>query len=117
MFYQYGHLLLVGNNKQTQNHLQYEMGYTSKEFKKTLQGLFITQTSYSCEEFSHRHWQITVEDEPTLVDIKIEEAPPRIIALLTLPVLNVLFEFKESSEEQQADFIKTFFRYFHKGGG
>lgn len=116
MFCQYGHLLLVGNS-QAQNHFQYEMGYTPKEFNKTLQGLFITQTSYSCEAFSQQHWQITVEGEPTLVDIKIEEAPPRVIALLTLPVLNVWFEFKETSEEQQADFIKTFFRYFHKGGG
>ncbi|MCF6191074.1 MAG: hypothetical protein L3J51_11385 [Cocleimonas sp.] len=105
------------NNQLQRNHLQYEMGYTPKEFKKTLQGLFITQTSYACEELSHRYWQITVEGEPTLVDIKIEEAPPRIIALLTLPVLNVWFDFKESNEEQQADFIKTFFKYFHKGGG
>ena len=119
MFCQFGRLLPVDNNhnNQDQNYLKYEMGYTPKEFKKTLQGLFITQTSYSCEEFSHQHWQITVESESTLVDIKIEEAPPRIIALLTLPVLNVLFEFKESSEEQQTDFIKTFFKYFHKGGG
>ena len=91
MFCQYGHLLRVGNKDK--NHFNYEMGYTSKEFKKTLQGSFITQTSYSCEEFSHRHWKITVESESTLVDIKIEEAPPRVIALLTLPVLNVLFEF------------------------
>lgn len=115
MFCQYGHLLPVDNKNQ--NHLQYEMGYTPKEFKKTLKGLFVTQTSYSCEEFSHLHWKITVKGEPTVVEIKIEEAPPRIIALLKLPVLNVFFEFKESSEEQQADFIKTFFKYFHKGGG
>jgi hypothetical protein len=93
------------------------MGYTPKEFKKTLQGLFISQTPYSCEEFTQQNWQITVEDETTTVNIKITEAPPRIIALLTLPVLNVSFEFKESDEEKQADFMKTFFRFFHKGGG
>ncbi len=93
------------------------MGYTPKEFKKTLQGLFISQTSYSCKEFSVSHWEISVEDQPTIVDIKIEEAPPRIIALLTLPVLNVSFEIKESSQKQQTDFMKTFFRFFHKGGG
>jgi hypothetical protein len=93
------------------------MGYTPKEFKKTLQGLFITQTSYCCEEYTPHHWQITVEDESTTVDIKIEEAPPRIIALLTLPVLIVSFEFQKSDEEQQKFFMKTFFRYFHKGGG
>ncbi len=93
------------------------MGYTPKEFKKTLQGLFISQTPYSCKELSILHWEITVEDQPTIVDIEIEEAPPRIIALLTLPVLNVSFEIKESSQKQQTDFMKTFFRFFHKGGG
>jgi len=93
------------------------MGYTPKEFKKTLQGLFISQTSYSCEEYTLQYWQITVEDESTMVDIKIEEGPPRIIALLTLPVLNVSFEFQKSNEEQQKVFMKNFFRYFHKGGG
>lgn len=119
MCFQYGHLLLVDKNinKNMKNPLQYEMGYTPKEFKKTLQGLFISQTSYSCEEYSPTHWQITVKDESTIVDIKTAEAPPRIIALLTLPVLNVSFEFTQSNQEQQADFIKTFFRYFHKGGG
>ena len=93
------------------------MGYTPKEFKKTLQGLFITQTPYSCEEYTLQHWQITVEGESTTVDIKIEEASPRIIALLTLPVLNVTFEFQKANEEQQKTFLKRFFRYFHKGGG
>ena len=93
------------------------MGYTPKEFKKTLQGLFILQTLYSCEEFSSNHWKITVENESTTVDIRIIEAPPRIIALLTLPVLNVSFNFKNTTQEQQENFMKTFFRYFHKGGG
>ena len=99
------------------NPLQYEMGYTPKEFRKTLQGLFISQTPYSCEEHSSKHWEITVEDEPTIVDIKIAEAPPRVIALLTLPVLNVSFEFQNTNKEQQKSFLRKFFRYFHKGGG
>jgi len=115
MYSQYGRLLQVDNKPQ--NFLHYEMGYTPKEFKKTLQGLFISQTSYSCEEYTPQYWQLTIEDESTTVDIKIEEAPPRIIALLTLPVLNVSFEFQKSNEEQKKAFMKTFFRYFHKGGG
>ncbi len=115
MYFLFGHLLLVGNN--IQKHLKYEMGYTPKEFEKTLKGLFISQTSYSCEELSSQNWQITVEDESTTVNIIIKEAPPRIIALLTLPVLNVSFEFKESNEGQQQAFMSSFFRYFHKGGG
>ncbi len=119
MYFLFGHQLLVGNanNNNIKYSLKYEMGYTAKEFKKTLQGLFISQTPYSCEELSNQSWQITIEDESTIVKIKIEEAPPRVIALLTLPVLNVLFEFEESNEEQQQVFMKTFFRYFHKGGG
>lgn len=93
------------------------MGYTPKEFKKTLQGLFITQTPYSCQELGSNHWQMSVEGESTLVDIKIDEAPPRKIALLALPVLDVMFEFDQSSDNEQKDFMKTFFKFFHKGGG
>ncbi len=119
MYFLFGHPLLVGNfnNNYIKDSLKYEMGYTPKEFKKTLQGLFISQTPYSCEEVSSQSWQITVEDESTTVNINIEEAPPRIIVLLTLPVLNVSFEFQKSNKEQQQVFMKTFFRYFHKGGG
>ena len=105
------------NQNQSENSLEYEMGYTPKEFKKTLQGLFISQTPYSCEELSASHWVITVEGETTRVNIETEKSPPRIIALLTLPVLQVTFTFDKTSQDQQDDFIKTFFRYFHKGGG
>lgn len=93
------------------------MGYTPKEFMKTLQGLFITQTPYSCKEYDSSHWQISIEGEATLVDISIDEAPPRKIALLSLPVLNVSFEFEHANDDQQKDFMKTFFKFFHKGGG
>ena len=119
MYFLFGHQLQVdnSNNNYIKDSLKYEMGYTVKEFKKTLQGLFISQTPYSCEEISSQNWQITVEDESTTVNINIEEGPPRIIALLTLPVLNVSFEFQKSNKEQQQVFMKAFFRYFHKGGG
>ncbi len=115
MYFQFGRQLLVGSL--LVNSKDYEMGYTPKEFKKTLQGLFITQTSYSCREYTPNHWQITAEDNIAIADIKIKEAPPRVIALLTLPVLDVLFEFKTTNQSQQNEFIKNFFRYFHKGGG
>ena len=120
MFFRFGHLLQVGSGISTKgkNHIKNcEMGYTPAEFKKTLQGLFISQTPYSCEEYSSTYWQITVEDKSTIVDIKISEAPPRIIALLTIPVLNVSFEFIQVCEEEREDFMKTFFKFFHKGGG
>ena len=115
MFFQFGRLLQVV--KSINNVVKYEMGYTPKEFEKTLCGLFISQTPYSCEKLAQSNWQITVDNEPTTVDIIIKEAPPRVIALLTLPVLNVSFQFFKSTEEQQKVFMKTFLRYFHKGGG
>ena len=111
----YGHLSLV--DKSAKNNLSYEMGYTPKEFKKTLRGLFISQTPYSCKELSILHWEITVEDQTTRVNIRIKKSPPRILALLTLPVLQVIFTFDKTTGDQQDDFMKTFFRYFHKGGG
>jgi len=119
MYFLFGLLLLVADSNENylKNSFKYEMGYTPKEFKKTLQGLFISQTPYSCKEYSPQYWQITAENENTVVDIYIEEAPPRIIALLTLPVLNVVFDFKNSTKEQQTIFMKTFFKFFHKGGG
>ena len=119
-YFPYGHLSLVvdsNNHQGVKSSLEYEMGYTPKEFAKTLLGLFISQTSYSCEELAPHHWQITVDDETTAVDIQIKEAPPRVIALLTLPVLNVSFKFDKATEDQQQVFMRTFFRYFHKGGG
>lgn len=94
-----------------------EMGYTPAEFKKTLQGQFTTKTQYSYKEYSPVHWLISLEDEAMTVDIQIEEAPPRIIAKLSLPVLNTNFQFSDASECQQETFMKIFFKYFHKGGG
>jgi hypothetical protein len=105
------------NSIQRESSLKYEMGYTPKEFTKTLLGLFISQTSYSSEELAPHHWKIAVDGESTVVAIQIKEAPPRVIALLTLPVLNVSFKFHSATEIQQQVFMKAFFRYFHKGGG
>lgn len=108
----------------------FEMGYTASEFKKTLQGQFIQNTSFSCEEINSKHWLITIpsavsaeqgavsaEQEAATVSIKIAQAPLRKIAMLSLPVLNTSFEFKNTSTTQASDFMKVFFRYFHKGGG
>ncbi len=50
-------------------------------------------------------------------EVRIAVAPPRKIAMLTLQVLNTDFDFKQITETQQKEFMKTFFKYFHKGGG
>jgi hypothetical protein len=94
----------------------YEMGYTVAEFSKTLQGQFLNdKASYICKTISPSHWEILVSGS-LCVTIKISQAPQRNIATLSLPVLNVQFEFS-GNVEQQTRFLKRFFKYFHKGGG
>ncbi len=94
------------------------MAFSIAEFSKTLHGQFVTEEdSYICSDLSASRWNIYTEDSLLNVSIDIEQAPPRVIAMLRLPVLNVVFSFKDTSEEQQAKFLKRFFKYFHKGGG
>ena len=94
------------------------MAFSVAEFTKTLHGQFSTQEeSYLLKDLSSKQWNISIEDESLDVTIDIEQAPPRVIAMLSLPVLNVVFSFKDTHEEQQAKFQKRFFKYFHKGGG
>lgn len=93
-----------------------EMGYTEPEFRKTLLGQFIQNTAFSAEELSQQEWLISIENKAS-VRIKISQAEPRKIAMLTLPVLKTVFKFNNVSATQESDFMKVFFRYFHKGGG
>ena len=51
------------------------------------------------------------------IEVSIVVGEPRKIAMLTMPVLHTTFDFKQISETQENEFIKTFFKYFHKGGG
>ena len=92
------------------------MGYTVPEFRKTLQGQFIQNTSFFLKEISAQEWIVSIANKNS-VKIKISQAEPRKIATLTLPVLNTCFEFENLSQTQESDFMKIFFRYFHKGGG
>lgn len=93
------------------------MGYTPKEFKKTLLGQFSTNTSYKVEPLTDSSWSVTDDSENFLANIEIAVGHPRNIALLTLPVLNTDFTFEQSNEVQQQAFTRLFFKYFHKGGG
>ena len=93
------------------------MGYTSLEFKKALLGQFNSNTPYSIVELSPNSWSIQNSAESISIEVSISVAPPRKIAMLTLPVLNTEFEFKQIAESQQKEFFKIFFKYFHKGGG
>ena len=110
MYSQSGHLLPVGKHT-------YEMGYTLDEFCKTLHGQFIGQQSgYQCKDVSSTQWMIT-SSEDFSVNIRVSSAPPRNIAMLSLPVLQVVFDIQSQGDRQKEQFLKRFFQYFHKGGG
>ena len=93
------------------------MGYTPIEFQKTLLGQFSLKTDYRCVEKAKGYWQIHSSKADFLVEITIKELAPRKIAMLTLPVLETNFQFKQATQQQQDTFLATFFKYFHKGGG
>ena len=95
----------------------YEMGYTVPEFKKALLGQFNSNTSYVISEIATDSWSIVDARENISIEVSIAVGPPRKIAMLTMPVLNTDFDFKQITETQHTEFMKTFFKYFHKGGG
>ena len=95
----------------------YEMGYTPLEFKKALLGQFDSNTNFTIKEIGNDAWSIEDLDKSISVEVTIAVGTPRKIALLTLPVLNTEFNFKQITDVQDKEFMKTFFKYFHKGGG
>jgi hypothetical protein len=96
-----------------------EMGYTPAEFIKTLQGQFINNNPYTCNQLDENIWQIVFGEDAGEASVNVQVTPtrPRKIATLILPVLNVRFEFFHANTQQIDDFLGTFLRYFHKGGG
>lgn len=94
-----------------------EMGYTAAEFKKALLGQFAHNSSYQVNIISDLSFKLVYENGDFDIDIEIEKAPPRIIAMLSLPVLQTTFHFSNEDKQQQSEFFRVFFKYFHKGGG
>ena len=98
--------------------VEYEMGYGANEFGNVLTGPFSgVDSSYQCETLARHQWQISHNQNDLIVIVKVEEKPPRKIALFSLPVLQVQFNIEKSNPEDQGEFFKRFFKYFHKGGG
>jgi len=93
------------------------MGYTPIEFRKALFGQFDSNTNFTINEIGNDAWSIEDLAESIYIEVSIAVGKPRKIALLTLPVLNTEFNFKQISETQEKEFMKTFLKYFHKGGG
>ena len=98
--------------------VEYEMGYGADEFGNVLTGSFSGERSdYQCEMLARHHWQITQNQSDLTVIVEVKEKSPRKIALFSLPVLQVQFNIEKSNPEDQGEFFKRFFNYFHKGGG
>lgn len=93
------------------------MGYKPAEFEKTLLGQFTSNTHYNVKKLGTNNWSISHEESSFAAEIKTGVAAPRKIAMLTLPVLDTQFLFISATESDQQHFLKTFFKYFHKGGG
>lgn len=49
--------------------------------------------------------------------VRLQEKPRRRIALLSLPVLGVRFEFDGYNEDEARDLLATFDKHVHRGGG
>ena len=99
------------------NKHDYEMGYTVPEFKKALLGQFNSNTSFTITDLGSDSWCIEDPSQSITLEVNIAIGSPRKIAMLTIPVLNTEFTFKHITESQKKAFMKTFFKYFHKGGG
>lgn len=105
-------------NDSTANTRSFEMGYTEKEFTKTLFGQFSLHAGYSIQAQGSHAWLLQLPSpEPFAAEVHIKQGEPRQLGLIAFSVLHVDFHFTQASEAQQQTFLKTFLRYFHKGGG
>ena len=94
------------------------MGYTLPEFEKTLGGqLTRAPMPWRLEKLGNETWQIDHVENSFSIQIKVRALPPRRLALLELPVLEV--NFRPLIDEQAAErvFFDSFFKHFQKGGG
>ena len=91
--------------------LQREMGCTREEFVRWLPG-------------ATRHAPIEVYADKALVhagdaavEISFIQAPPRRIALVSMPVLRVSFRFSGAGAGAYREFMRYFDLYTRRGGG
>lgn len=98
--------------------VEYEMGYGADEFGKVLQGSFTGErTDFASTELGRHRWRVSLVGHDFAVVVEVKQAPPRKIALFSLPVLKVRFEFEQAEAEARAQFFHRFHQYFQKGGG
>lgn len=88
-----------------------EMGCTEAEWLRWLPAAI-----------GERAWQrdgqrALVDVPPGRLVLRWQVLPPRVIALVRMPVLQVDFEFEALSDEQRLAFMRRFDLYMQRGGG
>ena len=91
---------------------QAEMGFTRNELLKGLPSAVapyaIIQEGQYCVIAAFRN---------QVVQITLGEERLRTIASIALPVIDVMIEFENFSQQDYAVFIERFRKYLHRGGG
>lgn len=91
--------------------LRREMGCTREEFLRWLPGA----SRHAPVVAAGGVWRVL--SEHGRVEIAIAELPPRRIASITLPVLEVRFRFVDMDAVARAAFLAYFDQYTRRGGG
>ncbi len=91
--------------------LQREMGCTRAEFLRWLPGA----TRHAPMELNER--KAVVHAGKVKVEISFSEAPPRSIAGVSMPVLQVSFRFSGAQASAYREFMAYFDLYTSRGGG
>ena len=91
--------------------LRREMGCTRNEFLRWLPGA----SKHAPIVMNGDVWRVLSEHGP--VEVRIAELPPRRIASITLPVLEVRFRFIGMDADARAAFLDYFDHYTRRGGG
>ena len=98
--------------------VEYEMGYGADEFGRVLLGPFSGERSdFDAAEVARHHWSVTRAAAAFDLEIRVAEQPPRRLGLFNLPVLQVIFTFRDTEDALRDAFFQRFHQYFHKGGG
>ncbi len=97
---------------------QYEMGYTPAEFSRVIGGNFSGEKSpLKLTRIDENNFRINDLNSDMIANIEIRLQPPRVLGLISLPVLLVTFKVSSSTDAPREFFFDRFFKYFHKGGG
>jgi hypothetical protein len=89
-----------------------EMGITHSDFRRIFPRLVTDATRAHIDLVSEVEWPGAQS-----LTVNVSREFTRKIALLRIPYVNILLEFRGFDELQRDDFMRRFDRAFHKGGG